>query len=428
MAKTRQIKTVRGMRDLVFQDAGAHQVVVRSFLELAKRYGFSWIDTPVLESTDLFARGMGQSSDVVAKEMYSFTDRNGDSLSLRPEFTAGIIRAFLSGGWRQHLPLRMVAHGPLFRRERPQKGRYRQFYQINAEIIGVAEPQADVELIAMAWHLLEQLGLQKYVRLALNSLGDFDSRSKWRQAILDYFTPHRHALSDDSKRRLDENPLRILDSKDPGDQALAKDAPKITEFYTVEAGYFFDYVRKCLEALGIPYTHQPDLVRGLDYYCHTAFEFITDDLGAQGTVIGGGRYDGLVAQLGGPATPGVGWAGGIDRIALLLSEANKAATQEPAMQIEIIALGGGELKDAVQQAGLALTQRLRYAGYRVGVTGSGSLKKRLAKASNANVDLVLILGEEEMRNQMVQIKILKSGEQRLHRLDTIESAVAEILS
>jgi len=266
----------------------------------------------------VFARSLGETTDVVSKEMYSFEDRGGESLTLRPEFTAGIARAFLTDGWQQHVPLKVATHGPVFRYERPQKGRYRQFHQIDAEIIGAAEPQADVELLAFADQLLKELGIADSVTLQLNTLGDAASREAWRAALVEHFASRRAELSQDSQERLDKNPLRILDSKDPRDKVFVADAPKIDDFLTSEAQDFFATVTSGLDAVGVAYTRNEALVRGLDYYRHTAFEFVTDLLGAQGTVLGGGRYDGLMESLGGSETPAVGWAAGIERLAMLV--------------------------------------------------------------------------------------------------------------
>ena len=280
---------------------------------------------PVFERTEVFSRSIGETTDVVSKEMYSFEDRGGESLTLRPEFTAGIARAYLTNGWQQHAPLKVATHGPLFRYERPQKGRYRQFHQLDAEIIGAAEPQADVELLVLADQLLHELGIADGVTLMLNTLGDGASRDAWRLALVEYFRAVAGKLSEDSQDRLERNPLRILDSKDPRDQAFVVEAPKIDDFLSAEAQDFFGAVTSGLDAAGVAWTRAPSLVRGLDYYRHTAFEFVTDRLGAQGTVLGGGRYDGLMESLGGPPTPAVGWAAGIERLAMLVGEREKEA-------------------------------------------------------------------------------------------------------
>jgi histidyl-tRNA synthetase len=311
-------QAIRGTQDIFGAEAEAFAHVVETFERVRKLYRFRRAEMPVFEKTAVFSRSLGETTDVVSKEMYSFLDRGDESLTLRPEFTAGIARAYLTNGWQQHAPLKLATHGPLFRYERPQKGRYRQFHQIDAEIIGAGEPQADVELLAMADQLLKELGISDGVTLQLNTLGDAPSREAWRLALIDYFQAHRASLSEDSQKRLEANPLRILDSKDPADKVFTADAPKIDEFLSGEAQDFFGKVTAGLDAAGVAWTRNQALVRGLDYYRHTAFEFVTDRLGAQGTVLGGGRYDGLIETLGGPHTPAVGWAAGIERLAMLV--------------------------------------------------------------------------------------------------------------
>jgi histidyl-tRNA synthetase len=318
-------QAIRGTQDIFGADAEAFAFVVETFERVRKLYRFRRVEMPVFEKTEVFSRAIGETTDVVSKEMYSFEDRGGESLTLRPEFTAGIARAFLTNGWQQHAPLKLATHGPLFRYERPQKGRYRQFHQLDAEIIGAGEPQADVELLAMADQLLRELGIEG-VTLHLNTLGDGDSREAWRAGLIDYFSAVRSELSEDSQERLDKNPLRILDSKDPRDKRFVADAPKIDAYLSDAARAFFDAVTSGLDAAGVKWTRAESLVRGLDYYRHTAFEFIPDEgseaagkLGSQSTILGGGRYDGLMESLGGAPTPAVGWAAGIERLAMLVS-------------------------------------------------------------------------------------------------------------
>jgi histidyl-tRNA synthetase len=318
MAAIETPRPIRGTQDIFGPEAEAFAHVVETFERVRKLYRFRRVEMPVFEKTEVFSRSLGETTDVVSKEMYSFEDRGGESLTLRPEFTAGIARAYLTDGWQQYAPLKVATHGPLFRYERPQKGRYRQFHQLDAEIIGAAEPQADVELLAMADQLLKELGIAEGVTLQLNTLGDGDSREGWRAALVSYFRAHRSQLSEDSQDRLDRNPLRILDSKDPRDRPFVADAPKIDDYLSGEAQDYFGKVCEGLQAAGVAWTRAPALVRGLDYYRHTAFEFVTDRLGAQGTVLGGGRYDGLIETLGGPHTPAVGWAAGIERLAMLV--------------------------------------------------------------------------------------------------------------
>jgi histidyl-tRNA synthetase len=314
---------------------------------------------------------MGETTDVVSKEMYSFDDRSGDSITLRPEFTAGIARAYLSEGWQQYAPLKVATHGAAFRYERPQKGRFRQFHQLDAEIIGAGEPQADVELLAFGSQLLAELGIGG-VTLKLNTLGDAESRDRWRAQLVEHFASHRAELSEDSQARLDKNPLRILDSKDSRDKPFAASAPAMS--LTAEAEDFFLAVRAGLDAAGVAYELAPHLVRGLDYYRHTAFEFITDQLGAQGTVIAGGRYDGLIEQLGGPHTPAVGWAAGIERLAMLID------APVPESPDVVIVAEDHELEGAA----IAATNALRRAGIAAEALVSGSPRKRFDKAHKLN--------------------------------------------
>ena len=325
MAKIETPRPIRGTQDMLGEQALRFQHVVDTFDRVRKLYAFQRVEVPVFEATAVFARSLGETTDVVSKEMYTFEDRGGDSLTLRPEFTAGIARAYLTEGWQQYAPLKVATHGPLFRYERPQKGRFRQFHQLDAEVIGAAEPAADVELLVMADQLLRELGVSDGVTLQLNTLGDAETRSAWRDALIRHFEAHRDALSEESLDRLQRNPMRILDSKDPRDRPVADAAPSIDDFLTSEAGAFFEAVTTGLEAAGVAWTRNARLVRGLDYYRHTAFEFVTDRLGAQGTVLGGGRYDGLIENLGGPHTPAVGWAAGIERLAMLIDAPDREA-------------------------------------------------------------------------------------------------------
>jgi histidyl-tRNA synthetase len=302
------LQPARGTQDLLPEMARRHRRVSDSARSLAELYGFAEIATPIFEFTEVFARPIGEHTDIVAKEMYTFTDRGGEEVTLRPENTAGVVRAVLSNALTQSTPLKFFYSGPMFRYERPQKGRFRQFHQIGVELLGVAQPQADIEVIALGQRILGALGIADKVVLELNTLGDPESRAAYRDALVAYFAARLSELSEDSRRRLERNPLRILDSKDPGDQRLAAEAPDFSEYLNEASRDFFARVRDGLDALGITYRLNPRLVRGLDYYTHTAFEFVTSELGAQGTVIGGGRYDGLVELMGGPALSGVGWA------------------------------------------------------------------------------------------------------------------------
>ena len=364
-------QAIRGTQDIFGADADAFAQVVDTFERLRRLYRFRRVEMPVFEKTQVFSRSLGETTDVVSKEMYSFDDRGGESLTLRPEFTAGLARAYLTDGWRQYAPVRLATHGPVFRYERPQKGRYRQFHQLDAEVIGSAEPHDDVELLCLADHLLHELGIADGVTLQLNTLGDAASREAWRSALIGYFNDHRGQLSEDSQDRLDRNPLRILDSKDPRDKPFTADAPRIDQFLTAEAQDFFGRVTTGLDAAGVAWTRNPALVRGLDYYRHTAFEFVTDRLGAQGTVLGGGRYDGLIEALGGPPTPAVGWAAGIERLAMLLGSRDEAVADV------VIAVED----DALLAAALRTLAALRHAGLSGEVVATGSPRKRFDKAA-----------------------------------------------
>ncbi|WP_126177199.1 histidine--tRNA ligase [Tsuneonella rigui] len=367
-------QAIRGTQDIFGAEAEAFAYVVETFERIRKLYRFRRIEMPVFERTEVFSRSIGETTDVVSKEMYSFEDRGGESLTLRPEFTAGIARAYLTDGWQQYAPLKVATHGPLFRYERPQKGRYRQFHQLDAEIIGAAEPQADVELLAMADQLLKELGIAEGVTLQLNTLGDGNSREAWRSALVEHFAGVRGELSEDSQERLDKNPLRILDSKDPRDKVFVGDAPKIDDFLSAEAQDYFGKVCDGLGAAGVAWERNPALVRGLDYYRHTAFEFVTDRLGAQGTVLGGGRYDGLIETLGGPHTPAVGWAAGIERLAMLVGDKGED-TPEVVVVVE---------DDAFVTEAIAAITRLRSDGMSAVLIATGSPKKRFDKAAKMN--------------------------------------------
>ncbi|PKB19275.1 histidyl-tRNA synthetase [Novosphingobium kunmingense] len=372
-------QAIRGTQDIFGAEAEAFAHVVETFERVRKLYRFRRVEMPVFEKTEVFSRSIGETTDVVSKEMYSFEDRGGESLTLRPEFTAGIARAYITNGWQQHAPLKVATHGPLFRYERPQKGRYRQFHQIDAEIIGAAEPQADVELLTLADQLLKELGIADGVSLQLNTLGDGASREAWRLALIDYFRAVKAELSEDSQDRLERNPLRILDSKDPRDKAFVADAPKIDDFLSGEAQEFFGQVTSGLDAAGVAWTRAPALVRGLDYYRHTAFEFVTDRLGAQGTVLGGGRYDGLMESLGGPFTPAVGWAAGIERLAMLLGN-----TAEPNAQVIVVVED-----DALLDKAIGAITKLRSAGLSADLVAAGSPRKRFDKASKMGADALV---------------------------------------
>ena len=380
---------IRGTQDIWGEEADRFGRVVEAFDRVRRLYAFQRVEMPVFEDTQVFARSIGETTDIVSKEMYTFPDRGGDSLTLRPEFTAGICRAYLSEGWQQHAPIKVATHGPVFRYERPQKGRFRQFHQLDAEIIGTDSPLADVELLAFADQLLKELGIAEGVTLQLNTLGDAETRDAWRAALVDHFEAHRAELSEDSLARLDKNPLRILDSKDPKDRPIADTAPPIDDFLTAEAADFFGKITSGLDAVGVAWTRNARLVRGLDYYRHTAFEFVTDRLGAQGTVLAGGRYDGLLEALGGSPTPAVGWAAGIERLAMLIE-----APRPPGLDIAVVVED-----DRVQRDGLMAVARLRAAGLSAELIAAGSPRKRFDKAVKLTPREILSLSHDGVKTQ-----------------------------
>ncbi len=391
---------IRGTQDIFGETARRHAAVTDAFARVSRLYGFQRVEVPVFEATQVFARSIGETTDVVAKEMYTFEDRGGDSVTLRPEFTAGICRAYLGEGWQQFAPLKLATHGPVFRYERPQKGRYRQFHQIDAEVIGAAEPQADVELLAMADQLLAHLKIEG-VTLQLNTLGDAETRDAWRAALVAHFEAHRGDLSEDSLVRLAKNPMRILDSKDSRDRPIADAAPGIDAHMSADAGAFFEAVQKGLQAAGVGFERNERLVRGLDYYRHTAFEFVTDRLGAQGTVLAGGRYDGLIEALGGPPTPGVGWAAGIERLAMLTAEPEDTRSEAVVFATNTLA----------EPTTLHLASILRRAGISCETITSGSEKKRLAKAeakAPAIIIQVQTFGGSELQTRLVPWKVRRN--------------------
>ncbi len=401
MAKIETPRRVRGTQDIFGDEQRRFAHVLATFERVRALYCFQRIDIPVFESTAVFARSLGETTDVVSKEMYSFEDRGGDSLTLRPEFTAGIARAYLTEGWQQFAPLKITTSGPVFRYERPQKGRFRQFHQIDAEVIGAAEPAADVELLVLADQLLRELGIAEGVTLQLNTLGDAATREAWRTALVAHFEAHRGALSEDSLTRLEKNPMRILDSKDPKDRPIADSAPDIDAYLTPEARAFFDAVTAGLDAAGVAWERNARLVRGLDYYRHTAFEFVTDRLGAQGTVLAGGRYDGLIGSLGGPETAGVGWAAGVERLAMLLEEPAAAA-----IDAVVVPMGA-----AAEARATGIVADLRRAGVAVEMAYKGKMKARMAKADALGARFAIILGDDELAKGVAAVKTLGAGTQ-----------------
>ncbi|PPQ31542.1 histidine--tRNA ligase [Rhodopila globiformis] len=395
------LQPVRGTRDLLGEDQRRFHRVVDVARRVAATYGFDeWI-TPIFEDTRVFARTLGETSDVVMKEMYTFPDRGGDSLTLRPEGTAGVCRALVTNGLTQSLPQKVFYAGPMFRYERPQKGRYRQFHQIGLELIGPAEPLADAEAIACGWTILEALGVASDTVLELNTLGDKDSRDAYRSALVAYFTDHKADLSEDSLNRLERNPMRILDSKDEGDRRIVANAPTIQPYLTEAAATFYQKLQAHLTRFRVSFVENPRIVRGLDYYGHTAFEFVTSRLGAQGTVMAGGRYDGLVQEMGGPATPAVGWAAGIERLSMLMETA-----PPPPAPVAVIPIG-----DAAEATAIELLQALRSNGIRAEMAYRGNLKRRMERANRTGARAAVILGDDDIAKGVAQVKNLQTGTQ-----------------
>ena len=408
------MQPVRGTHDLLPDEFRRFAHVVDTAREVARLYGYREMATPVFEFTELFARGIGETTDVVSKEMYTFSDRGGESLTLRPEYTAGICRAFVSNGeLTQQLPLKLFAAGPMFRYERPQKGRQRQFHQIDLEVLGASEPGADIEVISVAADILDRLGILDRCVLKLNSLGDPESRTAHRKVLVDYYSAHAAKLSEDSRDRLRRNPLRILDSKDEADKTINANAPSFADHLNQASKDFFKSVQDGLTAAGVPFEIDPALVRGLDYYTHTAFEFVTTHIGAQGTVLGGGRYDGLIAELGGPPTAGIGWAGGIERLMMLCNEPK--ALPRP---VVIAPLG-----PAAEAKALGIARALRRAGIAVEQGFRGNMKRRMQRANKLNARVAIIIGDDELAKGVAQVKDLDSQEQRAVPLDKLADAL-----
>lgn len=412
-----QLQPVRGTHDLLPDSYANHHRVIESAAAVARLYGFARMDTPIFEFSEVFHRAVGETSDIVSKETYTFTDRGGESITLRPEFTAAIVRSFISNGLQQNLPFKAFYAGPAFRYERPQKGRLRQFHQIGAELLGAAEPMADVELIALGMQTLAALGLSDSVTLEINSLGDAESRAAYREKLVAYLRQHERDLSDDSKLRLDKNPLRILDSKDEGDRAIIFNAPVLHDSFNEASAQHFARVKAGLDVLGIAYKVSEKLVRGLDYYSHTVFEITTDKLGAQGTVLAGGRYDGLVKLMGGQDVPGIGFAAGVERLVALMGEENAAALSKPVAAI--IPMG-----EAAEVEGWKLAQMLRAAGIAADIAYKGNAKKRFERANKAGAAFAVILGDDELKNGTVTLKNLETGVQQSIAQNALVNALA----
>jgi histidyl-tRNA synthetase len=399
-----------------------HRLVIDAARTASARYGFQEMATPIFEFSEVFSRPLGESSDIVTKENYSFADRGGEILTLRPENTAGVVRAMISGGLTQSLPLKYFYAGPMFRYERPQKGRMRQFHQVGIEYLGPDDSLADAEIIACGARFLASLGVLDDCELHLNSLGDGDSRAAYRAALIAYLETFADQLSDDSKTRLAVNPLRILDSKDAGDRAILQDAPRLQDYLNDVSKAHFADLTAALDSAGVAWVFDPLLVRGLDYYCHTAFEFVTTSLGAQGTVLGGGRYDGLAEMLGGPKVAGVGWAAGVERLAMLVET---ASVNNPKVAILTA-------DDGARQAAFRLAEQLRDAGIDIDLPTSGAMGKKLKKAGKAGIWTAVIMGSDELAKNTVQLRNLRDGSQQELPLDPddcsgLAAAIAESL-
>lgn len=396
-----ELQPARGTHDFIGEDQRRHQHVIDTARRVAASYGFDEWAIPIFEDTRVFSRTLGETSDVVTKEMYTFEDRGGESITLRPEFTAGVCRALVSNGLTQSLPQKVFLNGPVFRYDRPQKGRYRQFHQLDLEVLGSAEPMADAEVIACGWDIIKALGVADYVVPEINTLGDKESRQDYRGALVAYFGKHRDQLSADSQMRLERNPLRILDSKDERDREIVANAPTINGFLTEPAAKFYARLQTYLDRFGVPFIENPRIVRGLDYYGHTAFEFITRKLGAQDAVGGGGRYDGLVEAMGGPPVPCVGWALGIDRLALLLEDAPSAPKA-----VAVVPIG-----ESAEAAALGILRSLRDAGIRAEMAYRGNLRRRMERANRIGARAAVILGDDDIARGVAQVKDLVTGEQ-----------------
>ncbi len=409
------LKPPRGTHDILPEEQRRHRHVGDTARDIAALYGYQEMSTPIFESTDVFRRTLGETSDVVTKEMYSFEDKSSRSLTLRPEGTAGVARAFISGLRSEPLPLKLFYQGPMFRYERAQKGRQRQFHQFGVELLGVDGPKGDVEVIAMGAQILEALGVLDKSVLEINTLGDQESRKNYLKVLVDYFERHESGLSTESRDRLKQNPLRILDSKDTGDIGIVGDAPRIEDHLNTASRDFFETVCQRLEGLKTAYIHNPYLVRGLDYYCHTAFEFTASPLGAQNAVLAGGRYDGLIETMGGPSTSGIGWAAGVERLALMID-----APPAPAPAIAVVPIG-----EAAESESFLLAQRLRQSGHSVHLGYSGNLKKRLGRANKLGAACAVIIGENELAKGAATVRDMKTGEETEVDLSSLEDHLAQ---
>ena len=413
-----KLRTVRGVNDLLAENLNNHNFVINKGLNISKKYCYSQIDTPIFEFSEIFTKPLGKTSDIVTKENYTFEDRSGDLLMLRPEGTSGVVRAFLNAGLTQDIPQRFSYFGPMFRYERPQKGRLRQFHQFGVELLGISSSMGDLEVISLANNFLKSLKLDNKIELKINSLGDTDSRLNYRKVLVDYLNDFKKELSEDSIKRLKENPLRILDSKNPSDQAILTKAPDVLNYLNEFSKDRFQEVCDGLNSLNIDHKVDKNLVRGLDYYCHTAFEFITDQLGSQGTVLAGGRYDGLSEILGGIKMPGVGWAAGIERLALMVNANYK---NNP----DLVLMG---LSEKFNLDLLQMMDRLIKDGIKTEILYTGNVSKKLKRADKINAKFAIIIGEDEISQNIVNLKNLKTGFQQVMKLGDAINEIKSLLN
>jgi histidyl-tRNA synthetase len=421
----KNIQAIRGMNDYLPEETALWQRIEGILKQVLSGYGYSEIRLPIVEQTPLFKRAIGEVTDVVEKEMYTFDDRNGESLTLRPEGTAGCVRAGIEHGLLYNQEQRLWYVGPMFRYERPQKGRYRQFHQLGAEVFGLQGPDIDAELILLSARWWKALGISEHVKLELNSIGSLEARANYRDALVAFLEQHQEKLDDDCKRRMYSNPLRVLDSKNPEVQVLLNDAPRLSEYLDEESKAHFDGLCELLAQAGIPYTINERLVRGLDYYNRTVFEWVTNSLGAQGTVCAGGRYDGLVEQLGGRATPAVGFAMGLERLVLLVQAVNPEFKAAATIDVYVISSGAG-----TQSAAMQLAERVRDAAPQLKLMtnyGGGNFKKQITRADKWGARIALILGENEVAAQQVVVKDLRSGEQETLAQSEVAARLALML-
>jgi histidyl-tRNA synthetase len=411
-----KFRTVRGVHDLLPETLSKHNIIINEGLNTSTKYCYSQIDVPIFEFAEVFTKPLGKTSDIVTKENYIFEDRSGDLLMLRPEGTSGVVRALLNASLTQDLPKRFSYFGPMFRYERPQKGRLRQFNQFGIELLGISSSMADIEVISVGYEFLKKLNIESNISLKINSLGDQDSRINYKKALVDYLNDYKFELSDESLKRLLENPLRILDSKSEVDQKILVKAPNVLDYLNEESKERFEKVCEGLKCLKIPYKVDKNLVRGLDYYCHTAFEFITNDLGAQGTVLAGGRYDGLSKILGGLDLPGVGWAAGIERLALML---DSKYDDSP----DVVLMG---LSDKFNMFLLPILKKLISSEIKTETLYAGNVSKKFKRANKLNASFVIIIGEDEVNGNVIKLKNLKSGDQEIITLNEAINKIKKI--